>query len=77
MTDPQSAADLARRIVATAGDAIIAADRDGRVILWNRGQRRCSATQRTRPSVSRSISSSPRGFGPGTGMAIGRPWRPA
>ena len=26
MTDPQSAADLARRIVATAGDAIIAAD---------------------------------------------------
>lgn len=37
MTDPQSAADLARRIVATAGDAIVAADRDGRVILWNRG----------------------------------------
>ena len=37
MTDPPLWADLAARVVATAGDAIIAADREGRVLLWNRG----------------------------------------
>jgi PAS domain S-box-containing protein len=34
---PDQALDLAVRLVATAGDAIVIANRDGRIITWNQG----------------------------------------
>ncbi|MBO0692501.1 MAG: PAS domain-containing protein [Acidimicrobiaceae bacterium] len=34
---PDQARDLAERLVATAGDAIVIADPQGRIITWNRG----------------------------------------
>jgi PAS domain S-box-containing protein len=34
---PAQAADLATRLVAAAGDAIVIANRDGRILTWNKG----------------------------------------